>query len=74
MEPEPPSLGMWMSVAVRDLGTMKFVYAGEVDCVQGMVVQCLFVLLPESIFTQEDMPVRKIVSLNLRQGEVWLRM
>jgi hypothetical protein len=39
MEVEPPELGMWMSVAVRDIGGMKFVFAGEVDCVQGMIVQ-----------------------------------
>ena len=71
---EPPELEMWMSVAVRDLGRMRFVYAGDVDCVQGMVVQLLFVPLPQSMFTQVDMLVRKTVSLSSRQGEVWLRM
>ena len=71
MELELPELGMWMSVAVRDLGKIKFVYAGEVDCVHGMVVQWLFVLLPQSISIQVDVPVLKIVSLSLKQGEVW---
>lgn len=73
MKLEPPELGMWMNVVVRDLGGMKLVFAGEVDCVQGAIVQWLFVLLPQTIFTKVDMPIRKIASSSSRQGEVWLK-
>lgn len=38
MKLEPPELGMWMNVVVRELGGMKLVFAGEVDCVQGAIV------------------------------------